>query len=140
VQELSNALAAVMIGDTTLTALLGTFQGGPSVLTKRPVPEAARRPIALAATTVSDLPADMIGPAVGRMIERDIAVIGGPDHYERVVLAAERIRNLFHRNRFPVAGWGNLMVLARGPIDGPADTPQDIARIVTLQIRLLRFS
>lgn len=134
-QALSAALYAAMAGDAVLKANLGAFKGVPSIFTKRPVPNDARRPIALAATVVADVDEDFL-VAQGRSITRDVAVYGNAqDDFDRVAAAAERIRTLFHRQTIRVAGYHCLPIVASGPIDAPAD-PQEIGRIVTLTIRL----
>ena len=134
-RALSTALYNVMVADAGLTAKLGTFGGLPAIFTKRPVPDAATRPIVIAATVVSDVDADLVASR-GREITRDIAVYGDArSDFDKVMDAAEIIRNLFHRRKLAVTGWRTVRLKARGPIEAPAE-PQDIGRIVTLTIRL----
>ena len=134
-RALSSALYNRMATDPALTDKLGKLGSAPAIFTKRPIPDAATRPIIVAATIVSDVDADIL-VTQGREIQRDIAVYGAaPAQYEQVVDAAERVRELFHRYRLPVPGWRTVSIRARGPIDAPAE-PQEIGRVVTLLIRL----
>lgn len=134
-QALSRALFDVMAADTALTSLLGTYGAGPSILTQRPVPTQAKRPLVLAATVAADVEQDFVN-AHGREVTRDVGVYGAaPNHFDAVVAAAERVRALFHRRSLTLPGYYSLPIVASGPIDAPAD-PQEIGRIVTLTIRL----
>lgn len=134
-RALSTALFTRLIGDATLTALLGTTAGAASVFAKRPIPSGAGYPLVISATVVGDVAADMM-VSQGRAVQRDIALYGKlATDYDKVQDAAERVRVLFHRRPLTVNGYQTIDVLASGPIDAPAE-PQEIGRIVTLTIRL----
>ncbi len=134
-RALADAIYARLAGDALLTAYLGTWNGNPSIITFRPVPDDAGRPIALAAEVVSDVNADAV-TARGRQIVRDIAIHGkAASQFEQVEVAAERVRALFHRQPLDVAGYRVVVVTASGPMSGPAE-PDEVGRIVTLTIRM----
>ncbi|WP_268915633.1 tail completion protein gp17 [Aureimonas psammosilenae] len=134
-RALSDALYARMAEDSALTALLGEWQGNPSIITFRPVPDDAERPIILASTTVSDVDRDITN-ARGRQVVRDIAIYGRADsQFDAVEIAAERVRALFHRRPLTVAGFRVIVVTATGPILAPTD-PDETGRIITLTIRM----
>ena len=134
-RALADAIYARMAGDALLTASLGTWDGNPSIITFRPVPDGAGFPIALAAEVVSDVDADAV-TARGRQVTRDVAIYGKAEsQFDQVEVAAERVRALFHRQPFDVAGFRVVTVTATGPRSAPAEA-DEIGRIITVTIRL----
>ena len=134
-RPLSTAIYSRLAADATLTALLGTTVGVPSIFAKLPVPTGAVYPLVKTVTVVADVDQDMLTTQV-REISRDIAVYGKiATDFDKVIDAAERIRALFHRQPLTVAGWRVFEVRASGAIDAPAEAAE-IGRIVTLSIRL----
>ena len=62
------------------------------------------------------------------------------DDTRKVEQAADLSRELLHRQRFAVqvAGFSVIEILAGGPVPGPTDDDNEVARIVSLRIRLRR--
>ena len=106
---LTVAIRNRMTGDTTLTAMLSTYRGGPAVFTIDPIPGDVNLPCIVASGAVADVPFDTFG-AIGREVTCDIRCYAANDG-SRVVLSdiVERVRVLFHRVQLPVTGYQNVM-------------------------------
>jgi hypothetical protein len=142
VKELSDAMYARIQTDSTLVGMAGAWASGRSILTRRPVPDSAARPVILLADQPSDVPSrpGTLGLGLdGRLVARTVAVYGSEQsQYPDVVEMAERLRTLFHRR--PLTGmqnWTNVIALVHGPFDAPA-TPGDVARAITVTFELRR--
>jgi len=82
---------------------------------------------------------------------RDISIYGqidvanpSTDQYRTVELIAYSLFDQFHRKRPAIAaknlpkGWSVIQIWATGPKPAPTDDDMTVARVVTLQIELLR--
>lgn len=133
------AVYAAITGNSSITALLGTWNTNTSVFTKRPVPERASYPM-----IIINPPFSITNPE-DALVERrplislDIAVYGEQEkHYRDVDAVAFLIRNQFHRIRtaLTVSGYVVYEIVTTGPIPAPADDEEHIGRAVTLNIKL----
>ena len=127
-----------IMNDTNITDLLGEWEEGPSVHTRRPVPDDAAMPQVL------------IGPIVTRTsiadglnyyhptVEIDVITYGfQPDDYRKVEEVAEMIHAKFHRQRgsFAIENYELTDIQCSGPAPAPTDDESEVARVVTLTIR-----
>lgn len=129
-----------------MSADLGTYMNEPSAFPYRPVPREATKPICIINPPSSVT--DMDGLTARREIHvRTLgfygvkASPGSPeDQSEKVDDLARRARDYFHRNKWAVQGDGFRIIdiVATGPIPGPTDDDETIARLVTLRLRLGR--
>ena len=126
-----------MSGDATLTALLGTYGGAPSVLTKRPLPQnftvGANGPYVLTTGSASGGggPADVKNSS-GREIVRDILAFTSLDASPALVDSiADRIFVLFHRVKVSVTGYTIIVAEALGPIE--VDEDDVLGRVVSVR-------
>jgi|SRR3990172_4079001 hypothetical protein len=137
--DLAAPLYAALSADAAITSLLGTFLSGPSIHTRRPVPEEAGYPMLIVSANVGVTDEDGL---VSRrpILVRDIIAYGEQDSQYRVVeQLADLLRTKFHRQRdsFTISGFHVVDVVAVGPIPGPTDDFNHVARVVTLTIRLV---
>lgn len=137
--DLAAPLYAALSADAVITALLGTFLSGPSIHTRRPVPEGAEYPMLIVSANVGVTDEDGL---VSRrpVLVRDIIAYGEQDgQYRTIETLGELLRTKFHRQRhaFTISGFHVVDVVATGPIPAPTDDFNHVARVVTLTIRLL---
>ena len=106
---LTVAIRNRLTGDTTLTAMLSVYRGGPAIFTVEPIPGDATLPCIVASGHVADVPFDTFG-TTGREITRDIRCYTANDG-SRIALSdiVERVRFLFHQVQLPVTGQQNVM-------------------------------
>lgn len=136
--DLTDPLYAAVESMSAITSKLGTFNGGPSIHTRRPAPEGATYPMV------------MIGPIAARgnedeinrhrpVISIDISIYGEQSaHYRTVEEIADLLFSRFHRQEraFTVANYQVVQVTATGPFPAPVDDASRVGRRVTLNIRL----
>lgn len=137
--DLAAPLYASLSADVAITALLGTFLSGPSIHTRRPVPEEAGYPMLIVSANVGVTDEDGL---VSRrpVLVRDIIAYGEQDgQYRTVEQLGDLLRAKFHRqkNSFTIAGFHVIDVVATGPQPAPTDDFNHVARVVTLTIRLV---
>lgn len=144
--DLHGPIRTAVIEDDVIAPLLGQYMGEPACVTRRPAPKSATRPLCIID------PPRQIGNQDGLVARREVHVInlafygdkaepGTPDDQTRAVeQAAHRAHELFHRNKWAVQGDGFRIIdiVASGPIAGPTDDDQTVARIVPLRLRLGR--
>lgn len=140
--DVSKGLYSALSGDSDITDLLGSFQGGPSIHTRRPVPVNADYPMIVVSPDVSVTDEDGL---VSRrpVVIRDIAIYGEQDtDYRTVESLGYLVRSKFHRkfDVFTVEGFSIIDVVATGPIPAPTDDEKQVGRLVSLTIRLLENS
>jgi len=125
---------------------LGEWKGEPAVFTRRPVPQDAIDPIVIINPPIAITDEDAL---VSRrpVWTGTVAVYGRKgapgspeDQTREVEQTADRIFELFHRERFSLSldGFSVIDVRASGPVPGPTDDDKQVARIVSLRIRLRR--
>lgn len=131
-------IRVALVADSDITDLLGTYQGNPSIHTRRPVPEQAMYPMLVISSSVA------IGDFDGLKSNRPIAVhdviaYGQKDDSYRVVEElGYLLRNKFHRNRtvISVPSYNVVSLVASGPIPAPVDDIKFIGRVVSLTVQL----
>lgn len=137
--DVTKGLYSALSGNSDITSLLGSFQGGPSIHTRRPVPVNAVYPMIVVSSDVSVTDEDGL---VSRrpVVIRDIAIYGEQDtDYRTVESLGYLVRSMFHRKLdvFTVDGYSIIDVVATGPIPAPTDDEKQVGRLVSLTIRLL---
>lgn len=122
-----------LISDTTLTAKLATYKGLPAVFTIEPIPEDAELPYIVISNPISDIPFDT-KTTLGREMVIDVRCYTN-DTGSKVAVEdiAERVRELFHRQRIDVNGYANLIANC----DGMYFTLEDGAYGIVVTIRFI---
>lgn len=142
---LFEGLRNALCDDPGIAQRLDQWKSEPAVFTRRPVPKDAPRRIAIVNT--GDL-----GNWDGLNTDRPLwsGTIGfygvkaepgsDQDDTRTVEEAADLAREKFHRQRFgvQVAGFSVIEVVAGGPFPGPTDDDNEVARLLSLRIRLRR--
>lgn len=142
--DVSPAIRSAILGNTTITTRLATWQGSPAVLTRLPIPEDVPFPCVVipfnSVTTDQDA---LVNKRT--VIVRDVMVYGNiaapgttEDHTRRVDAIAYELRKIFHRNR---ASLGNapyrvIDIVVNGPRPAPVDDDKTVGRMVTLTMRI----
>jgi len=130
--NLTAAIQDLLSSDGTLTAMLSTYGGQPSVFTTDPAPGDADLPYIVTAGEVSQVPFDT-KTTRGRTITRDIRCYDGADGSAVAVEAiAERVRALLHRQELTIVGFSWVWAECTGPI--VADERDAYGRIVTVRM------
>lgn len=131
--------------DAGIVLRLEEYKGEPAVFTRRPVPHDAPGRIAIINPgNISDWDALAVDRPWWSGTIAFYGVKGEPgsdqDDTRKVEEAADLARELFHRQRFSVqvAGFSVIEIVAGGPVPGPTDDDNEVARIVSLRIRLRR--
>lgn len=135
---LKPALRNAILANASITALLGTFNGKPSVFTRKPVPEKALEPmITIDQVTRND--ADGIND-FRPIVSVDLIVYGQQDKmYRAVEKVAESLYSLFHscdRGLLSIEGYSVTRITCVGPSPAPTDDESEVARAVTLTASL----
>lgn len=135
--HITDDVRTAIVGNTSITALVGTTNSNPSVFTTRPTaPTAAYPMIVITPVDVND----MDGLTDGRpIVDVDVAVYGRKkDHIRAVESLGLLIRDLFHRQRFSISpsGVSVVQIVCRGPLSAPTDDESLIARLVSLKVTL----
>lgn len=133
--NLTEAIQDRLSGDATLTGLLSTFYGEPSIFTTDPAPEGAELPYIVSAGEVAQRPRDT-KTTRGREVWRDVRcyapATGSAATVEQI---AERVRALFHRHKLAVADHETWIAEASGP--SAADEEDCYGRIVTVRLVMM---
>lgn len=138
--DLSVPIRVAILNDPTLAGMIPQWLSTRSVHTRRPLPEGAPLPAVVISPNVSVGDLDMVSEQMP-VIVRDVAVYGrndDPAKYFAVEDIANRIRDLFHRNRFALTatGWRPVSIVCSGPFAAPTDDDQLVGRVVTLTVNL----
>lgn len=136
--DLSVPLRAAIIAASAITGKLGSYQGGASVHTRRPVPEDAGYPLIICGPDVTISDQDGISDK-RPVIVRDVVCYGHqPGDYREVEAVGYALRAMFHRqsHAITVPGWSVTDILATGPYPAPVDGDNFVGRRVTLTVRL----
>lgn len=128
------------IVNSSIAALLPSFNSDLTVFTSRPVDPEAPYPLIIISPDIAITDNDGVHDQRPVMM-RDISVYGSnetPQHYRDTEQIARMVRDLFHRkpSSFTVTDWAVVSVTATGPRIGPVDDDVTIGRIVTLTIQL----
>jgi hypothetical protein len=124
-----------LVGNGPLVALLATYNGGPAVFTFDPVPEDAVLPYIVTSGNEDEQPFDTkteSGRQVDRMVRCYTEGLGDPSLVDDI---AEQARNLFHRHKLVVPGWGVFIADADGPRVAPSD-PTMYGRRFTVRLTM----
>lgn len=135
--NLAPAIYDALVGYGPIQTLLGSWRSGPSIHTKRPVPQDAGYPMIVVSPDITFNDEDALRTQ-RNVVVRDIAVYGeSPKHYRDVEAIAYMLRTLFHRNRFSIdpSGFHVIDIVARGPVIAPTDDTSKVGRVVSLTIR-----
>lgn len=136
--NVKSAVRTALVGNSSITALLGTYAGSPSVHTRRPVPVSATYPMIIVndPATITD---DDALVARRSVIVLDVAIYGQQDdHFRDVDALGFLVRTQFHRikSALTVSGYNIYEIVATGPIPAPTDDDEYVGRVVTLSIRI----
>lgn len=136
--NLAAPLRLALIDSAEIADLIAAYELYPAVFTRRPTPPDAAFPLIIINPDASIGDQDALNSA-RPVVRRDVAVYGKqPDDYRAVDQCGYLIRRLFHRKRFAIAvpGFHVIDIVAAGPMVGPVDGPEYVARVVPLTIRL----
>ena len=148
--NLAQPLREAILGMYTITDLLGTYAGEPSIFTRRPVPSEATYPMVVISPDVAVFDQDAM-ISVRPVVLRDLAIYGKEiredefgvqnSDYRNVEVIGYELRERFHRRRdaILVEDYNVIDIRASGPIPAPAGDDRLIGRVVTLTIRLQRI-
>lgn len=142
--DVSPAIRAAILDNTTITSRLATWQGSAAVLTRLPIPEDVPFPCVVipfnSVTTDQDfLTSDLTVIIRDVMVYGNIAAPGTPeDHTRRVDEIAYELRRLFHRNRTSLGNqpYHVVDIVVNGPRPAPVDDDKTVGRMVTLTLRI----
>jgi hypothetical protein len=140
--NLSEPIRTAILGESGITALLGTYLGEPAVLTRRPSPdENISYPFIVVSTDITVMDQDGLMD-FRPVVTRDVTVFTRNDtaeHYRVANTIAFQLYELFHRQwrALEVDDWHVIDIQANGPIV-TAEEPgsQIVGRLVTLEIKL----
>ena len=144
--EVSAGLREAIIAVPAITGLLGTYQGEPSIHTRRPVPSGATGIYVVIGPNIVRTDQDFLTSRLP-VLQRDIVTYGqsgspgaANDQYRDVEAVADGVYDLFHRNRdsLVVDGFHVVDIVATGPIPAPTENARLIGRAVLLTIKLHR--
>lgn len=127
-----------LIADTSLTSKVAVYKGHPAVFTIDPVPANAVLPYVVVSGPTSDVPFDT-KTTEGREMLVDVRCYTDDNGSKALVEEiAERVRELFHRQKIEVTGYDNLITICNGPIFMSEDGAYGM--IVTIRFKLERRS
>lgn len=138
--DIAPALRDALCAAGTISPSLGQWKGEPSVHTKRPTPPDAEYPLIVINPPAAISDEDFLN-SDHPIVIRDIAVYGRQPTQLRVVdEIGFAVRALFHRQKWAITpeGYDVIGIVASGPIPGPTDDDETVARIVGLTIKLRR--
>ena len=145
IHSLTKAIYQVLINDPTVTGMLTTYHGTPSVFTIAPYPENAQKPLIITEGSVRDAPRET-KDSIGHSITRDIRCYtdetGDQTVVEDLGLA---VKELFHRHKEKlqqyITDFGVVRCWADGPRVSNVHTADEYVygRIVTLTVWLTRY-
>ncbi len=125
-------------GDSTLTDLLGSFDGRKAIFTYSPAPKDTGIPYIVTSGEITDAPNDN-KTTTGRVITRDIRCFAKANKDPRTLeTIAERIRTLFNQAEasITITGFKVTVAEAFGPREIPTDENELYGRLVTIQLTL----
>lgn len=133
-----SAIYAALLGNSSITDLLGSWNSNSSLFTRRPVPVDSAYPMIIVNPPYAIVDDDGLVSRRSNIFV-DVAVYGEKDEqYRDVDTIAFLIRNQFHRERtsISVSGYHIYEIVTTGPVPAPADDEEYIGRVVTLSIRI----
>lgn len=122
----------------SIVDLLGEWNSGPAVFTRRPTPADAPYPMIVVGPEIARSDNDGISQ-YRPLVTIDVIVYGQQKQdYRRVIEASELVRTLFHRQRHSLIVDNHTVASIRcsGPIPAPVDDDSEVGRAVTLTIQL----
>ena len=130
------------MGETTITSLLSTYKGAPSVHTRLPIPDGVEFPYVVIGPDVAVTDYDAL--TVDRpIVVRNIYVYGVAgnalqDDYREVEQVGYALRTLLHREKDAIAvtGYDVVSIDISGPLSAPTSDEKIIGRYVVATIRL----
>lgn len=131
---ITSAIYDRLAGDLTLVGMLNTYQGRPAIFTTDPAPGDALLPYIVTAGDAVNAAFDT-KTTRGNQIWRDVrcyANAGGSA--AEIEAMAERVRELFHRQAFSIAGFVWIWAECSGPV--AADELDAYGRIVTVKLTI----
>jgi hypothetical protein len=140
--DLSQPIRDAIVGESSITALLGTYLGSPAVLTRAPAPdETIEFPYILVSDDVAKAEEDGLfdlRPVVTREVTT-YARNDTPEHYRLADQIAYLVRTLFHRQwrSLTVPGWRVVDIQCMGPVSTTQEDQTD-GRTVSLVISLAK--
>lgn len=132
------ALYDAIASSGSITAELGSYEGSPSIHTRRPVPEGVEKPTIVIGPMVTRTDDDGVND-YRSIVSIDVLIAGEQKrHYRTVERLADAVFSLFHRKpgSVTVTGWNTTEVRAIGPYPSPTDEDSEVARRVSLTIQL----
>ena len=136
--EILAPLRTAIIAESFITSRLGSYQDGPSVHTRRPIPQDAEYPLIVVGPIAARGEEDGIN-TFRPIVMLDLIAYGEQDHHYRdVEEVAEALYHLFHRQRaaITVTDYHVVSLLCTGPIPAPVDDDSRVGRRVSLTARL----
>ena len=131
---ITDAFHSRMATDAALAALLASYDGEPAVFTTDPAPGDATLPYIVSAGEAVNAPFDT-KTTLGNTIWRDVRCYDNAGGSAVTVEAiADRVRELFHRQSFPIPGFAWIWAECSGPI--VADEQDAYGRIVTVKLTI----
>lgn len=140
--NLAAPIIAAISAESSIVALLGTYNNAPSIHTRRPVPADAEFPLIAISPDITITDEDGVNDD-RPVVRRDVAVYGDAiGHYRIVEDVGYMLRTMFHRQRdaLTVTGYDVVDIRASGPMIAPASDDTMVGRLVTLTIRLASSS
>jgi hypothetical protein len=140
--DVGPGLSAAIVGESTITNLLSTYKGAPSVHTRLPVPDGVEFPYIVIGPDVAVVDFDAL--TVDRpIVVRNIYVYGNAgnalqDDYREVEQVAYALRTLLHRGKdaLSVDNYDVVSIEVTGPTSAPTSDDKIIGRYVVATIRL----
>lgn len=132
---LTAAIDAVLAGDTTLTAMLSRYDGGPAIISADPVPFDVERPYVVIRGAMHDTSfGGKVDDTTGREIHLDIAAYTDATGSSALIDSiVERIRALLHKVPLTVGAFTNIIAqCTAGPLQVPTD-PRIMGRVLTFR-------
>jgi len=137
--DIKDAIRAAICADMGIVALLGQYEDGPSVHTKKPAPDGAEYPMIII-TTPNTFDQDMVNVRLP-VVTPDIAVYGeNPRHCRVVEEIGYTLHELIHRNRWflnlSAHGLRMFECTAPGPRLAPTEDETKVGRVLTPTMQL----
>lgn len=138
--DLAVPIRDALIGATAITSELSAYHGSFPIFTSVPVPDDAEYPMIVVSPDVALGEEDFINRERPVPV-RDVRVYGKnvtATERRQVERIAYAVRALFHRKRtaISVPDFDVFEIRCTGPIPGPVDDAQTVARIITLTVQL----
>jgi len=132
---LTQAIYNVLVNDQQLTTMLSDYKGAPAIFTVQPIPEDVKLPYVIVSGNIADAPWDT-KLELGREVVRDVRCFtAATGSYQLVEAIAERVRELFHRQKIAVTGYNNVYTTCSGPIVNMT-TSEVYGLVVTITFKL----